>query len=146
MNLKDAITHLKWRFTKSNIKASKNDITALNTLITLLNQEQEQTLNDNLNFCKLFIYCFKKMCLTNAINNDYKEIDLNIIYSKLKDVLEMDAKSHVNSLHKELEGIEIQRLIDNNELNNKTLLNTVKLKEVNTAMRGMLSEFIDNNK
>lgn len=145
MKTKDAIEHFKWRYTKSGMNVSEKDITSLNTIIIALNEVEQHKLNDNLNFCKLFIYSFKKMCLTNAINNNYEFVDIKMIHDKLQGVLRMDANSHIDSLHKELKGIEIQRLINNNKLNTESILNLSTKKDVNTSIRSMLSEFIDNN-
>ena len=82
------------------------------------------------------------MCLKSAIENDYKHIDLRMIYSKLRDAVDIDAKSQVDSLHKQLEQIEMQILIDNDNLNTKTITNLITREEVGNNIRKMCKEFI----
>ena len=161
MNATEAIEHLTWKFTNSNSKASKKDKQALNAIISSLKQQNNVVLNNNLNLCKLLIHTFKVMCLREATRNvpqfkvgmtekefksfKYDNIDYLIIYSRLRDVFKMDAKSHINSLHSELKGLEIQRLIDSNKLTIDTMRGLITDKEVNINVRKMCSEFIDNN-
>lgn len=145
MKTEDAISHLRWKFTQSNSKASKKDKESLNAIINTLNKQDATILNDNVNLCKLLIYSFKKMVLTNAINNNYKQVDYVNIYSKLKDIFMMNAKSHIDSLHSELEGIEMQCLIDNKNLTGETIKQLTTKKEVDRNIRKMLKEFINYN-
>lgn len=143
MTENEALKYLKWRFTKSNIRASKKDLSALNTVISGLNSELDYKINSNINFCKLFIYSFKKMVLTNAINNNYKSIDYLSIYSKLQEILNTDPKSHIESLNSELKGIEIQHLINTNNLNAETISSLSTEQETNNKIRKTLSQFLD---
>ena len=145
MNATEAIEHLTWKFTNSNSKASKKDKQALNAIISNLKQQNNVVLNNNLNLCKLLIHTFKQECLRSAMSNNYSQIDYLIIYSRLRDVFKMDAKSHVNSLHSELKGLEIQRLIDSDNLTIGTMKDLITDKEVNINVRKMCREFIDSN-
>ena len=145
MKIESAIEHFKWKFTQSNTKVSKKDKESLNAIIKALNSQSDTKLSDNLNFCKLLMYSFKDMIIKNAIQNDYKSIDLEIIYNRLRDALKLDAKEHIEELHKELKQIEIQSLINQNRLNTNTLKDLTTKKEVELKSRRMLSEFIKNN-
>ena len=145
MKIESAIEHFKWKFTQSNTKVSKKDKESLNAIIKALNNQSDTKLSDNLNFCKLLMYSFKNMIIKNAIQNDYKSIDLEIIYNRLRDALKLDAKEHIEELHKELKQIEIQSLINQNRLNTNTLKDLTTKKEVELKSRRMLSEFIKNN-
>ena len=143
MKTEQAISYFKWRFTKSNINTSKKDLEALNVIITALNSEIDYKINSNLNFCKLFIYSFKKMVLTNAMSNNYKQINYLSIYSKFEEILNMDADSHIDSLLDEFKGIEIQNLINRKELTADNILKLPTKKQVNSNMRKMLSDYIE---
>ena len=145
MKIESAIEHFKWKFTQSNTKVSKKDKESLNAIIKALNNQSDTKLSDNLNFCKLLMYSFKDMIIKNAIQNDYKTIDIEIIYNRLRDALKLDAKEHIEELYKDLKQIEIQSLINQNKLNTNTLSNLITKKEVELKSRRMLSEFIKNN-
>ncbi len=94
-DIENAINHFKWKFTQSNSKASNKDKSSLNTIIKALNEQTEHKVNDNLNFCKLFLYSFKQMALKSAIDNNYKTIDFEIIYNHLRNALRLDAKEPI---------------------------------------------------
>lgn len=145
MKIDLALSHLSWKFTQSNSKASRKDKEALNTLIIALNEQEKTILNDNVNLCKLLIHTFKKECLQSAMLNKYKCIDYRIIYDRLRDVFKLDAKEHIKSLGSELKGIEMQCLIDNNNLTKETMSKLITDKEVNSNIRKLCSEFIRNN-
>mgnify|MGYP003645793049 CR=1 FL=1 len=144
-DIENAINHFKWKFTQSNSKASNKDKSSLNTIIKTLNEQSEDKVNDNLNFCKLFLYSFKQMALKSAIDNNYKTIDFEIIYNRLRDALRLDAKEHIKELYTELNQIEIQSLILQNKLNHKTIASLTSQKEIEMKTRRMLNEFIKNN-
>ena len=145
MKTKDAINHFKWKFTQSNTNVSKRDKQALNSIIIALNKQESYILNDNINLCKLLMYTFKKMVLTNAIHNNYKEVNIHLIHNRLRDIFLMDASAHLDSVTNEIQQIEMQGLIDNNNLNTKTMLNLTNKDDIKKATRGMISEFIYNN-
>ncbi len=145
MRIESAIEHFKWKFTQSNTKVSKKDKESLNAIIKALNNQSDAKLSDNLNFCKLLMYSFKDMVIKNSIRNEYKTIDLEIIYNRLRDALKLDASEHIEELYKELKQIEIQSLINQNKLNTNTIKNLTTKKEVELKSRRMLSEFIKNN-
>lgn len=145
MKIETAIEHFKWKFTQSNTKVSKKDKESLNAIIKALNNQSDAKLSDNLNFCKLLMYSFKDMVIKNSIKNEYKTIDLEIIYNRLRDALMLDASEHIEELYKELRQIEIQSLINQNKLNTNTIKNLTTKKEVELKSRRMLSEFIKNN-
>jgi len=145
MKIETAIEHFKWKFTQSNTKVSKKDKESLNAIIKALNNQSDTKLSDNLNFCKLLMYSFKDMVIKNSIRNEYKTIDLEIIYNRLRDALMLDASEHIEELYKELRQIEIQSLINQNKLNTNTIKNLTTKKEVELKSRRMLSEFIKNN-
>ena len=144
-DIENAINHFKWKFTQSNSKASNKDKSSLNTIIKALNEQTEHKVNDNLNFCKLFLYSFKQMALKSAIDNNYKTIDFEIIYNRLRDALRLDAKEHIKELYTELNQIEIQSLILQNKLNHKSITSLTSQKEIELKTRRMLNEFIKNN-
>ena len=145
MDIKQAIEHLRRKFTKSGMKVSKKDLESLNAIISSLNKQEGVILNDNLSLCKLLIHTFKEECKRSSMGNDYKQIDYRIIYSRLRDVFKMDAKSHVDSLYSELYGIQIQQLIDNNKLNKEMMSKLIKKEDVNKNIRNLCSEFISAN-
>lgn len=143
MKTLDAIEHFKWRFTKSGMNVSKKDISSLNTLIIALNEALDVNNSDNQHFYKLFIYFFRNMILTNAINNNYKEVDLKIIVEKLRSVLNIDINSHIEMLHNELTSIEIQNLIDKENLTAKTISELPTKDQTNKNIRKLLMQFKD---
>ena len=144
-DIENAINHFKWKFTQSNSKASNKDKSSLNTIIKALNEQSNTKLSDNLIFCKLFLYSFKEMALKSAIQNNYKTIDYEIIYNRLRDVLKLDAKEHIKELYLELNQIEMQSLILQNKLNEDSIKQLITKKEVELKSRRMLNEFINNN-
>ena len=159
MKTEDAINHLIWKFTKNG---SKKDKESLNVIIEMMNKQDDNLITDNLNFCKLFIYCFKSMCIRSATRSmpefkigmtekefktfKYESIDYRSIYSRLRGIMMVDADSHVDSLLSELQGIEMQMLVNNNNLTAKTIMQLTTKEEVGSKMRKMLKEFIINNK
>ncbi len=102
MKIEDAINHFKWKFTQSNSKASNKDKSSLNAIIRALNEQSNSKVNDNLNFCKLLMYNFRDMCIKNAVKNNYEFIEYDLIYSKLREALSLDANSHIEETFKEL--------------------------------------------
>ena len=145
MKLEDAINHFKWKFTQSNSKASNKDKSSLNAIIRALNEQSESKVNDNLNFCKLLMYNFREMCIKNAVKNNYEFIEYDLIYSKLREALSLDANSHIEETFKEIQQIQIQGLINQNALTLSKMQNLTTKKEINLVMRRMLNEFIKNN-
>ena len=145
MKIEEAINHFKWKFTQSNTKVSKKDKSSLNTIIRALNEQSDNKLNDNLNFCKLLMFTFRELCLQNAIKNNYEFIEYELIYSKLKDSLKLDANSHIEETFKEIQQIQIQGLINKNSLTLSKMQKLTTKKEINLVMRRMLNEFIKNN-
>ncbi len=145
MKIEEAINHFKWKFTQSNSKASNKDKSSLNAIIRALNEQSENKVNDNLNFCKLLMYNFREMCIKNAIQNNYEFIEYELIYSRLKDALKLDANSHIEEIFKEIQQIQIQGLINKNALTLSKMQKLTTQKEINLVMRRMLNEFIKNN-
>ena len=145
MKTEDALKHFKWKFTQSNSKATKTDKEALNAIIIALNNQEKTVLNNNVNLCKLLIHTFKKECLQSAMLNQYKCIDYRIIYDRLRDVFKLDAREHIKSLRQELQGVEMQCLIDDNNLTKKTMSKLITEEEVDSNIRKLCGEFIRNN-
>ena len=145
MKIEEAINHFKWKFTQSNSKASNKDKSSLNAIIRALNEQSEHKVNDNLNFCKLLMWNFREMCIKNAVKNNYEFIEYELIYSKLKDALKLDANSHIEETFKEIQQIQIQGLINQNALTLSKMQKLTTQKEINLVMRRMLNEFIKNN-
>jgi hypothetical protein len=145
MKIEEAINHFKWKFTQSNSKASNKDKSALNTIIRALNEQSEHKVNDNLNFCKLLMWNFRDMCIKNAIKNNYEFIEYDLIYSKLKDAMKLDADQHIEETFKEIQQIQIQGLINRNALTLSRMKQLTTKKEINLVLRRMLNEFIKNN-
>ncbi len=144
MKIEDAINHFKWKFTQSNSKASNKDKSSLNAIIRALNEQSESKVNDNLNFCKLLMYNFREMCIKNAVKNNYEFIEYELIYSRLKDALKLDANCHIEETFKEIQQIQIQGLINQNALTLSKMQKLTTKKEINLVMRRMLNEFIKN--
>ncbi len=145
MKIEEAINHFKWKFTQSNSKASNKDKSSLNAIIRALNEQSESKVNDNLNFCKLLMYNFREMCIKNAIQNNYEFIEYELIYSRLKDALKLDANYHIEETFKEIQQIQIQGLINQNALTLSKMQKLTTKKEINLVIRRMLNEFIKNN-
>lgn len=61
MNILKDIGRLSWRFgTKKAFLPNQEDINALNSIITWVNREKEQRINENRYFGKLAIYCLMR--------------------------------------------------------------------------------------
>ena len=92
MKIEEAINHFKWKFTQSNTKVSKKDKSSLNTIIRALNEQSDNKLNDNLNFCKLLMFTFRELCLQNAIKNNYEFYRIRVNLFKVKRLFKIRCK------------------------------------------------------
>lgn len=145
MKKEEAIKHLKWRFTESGINASKKDIESINSLILDLKKDEQETLNNDILFCKLFLWSFKNEIIRSAEANKYAYVDYFLILDKYKSILNIDAKSHLSSLEDEIKSIDMQVLINKDNLNTATLI-ALNNKKTSKLIRETLLQFIKNNK
>ena len=129
MNLKSAVSHFQFRFNKNtkgefrNFKPVKEDVDAINCILTELNNRDKNTLAKNNLVAKLLIYQY-----TQNIRHYGTTVlsDFNLANIDLCKVLEYPLESMFKSFHNDLHSNQLNKLIENSNVNDnidKKILN-----------------------
>ena len=120
INLKTAVSRFQFRFSKNdkgefrNFKPNKDDVEAINCILTELNNRDEKTLAKNNLVAKLLIYQYTQ-------NIRYHETtvlsDFNLANRDLCRVLEYPLESMFKSFHRDLHHNQLNKLIKNSGVN-----------------------------
>jgi hypothetical protein len=120
MNLKSAVSRFQFRFNKDtkgeyrNFKPNKEDIDAINCILTELNNRDEKALEKNNLVAKLLIYQY-----TQNIRHYGTTVlsDFNLANIDLCKVLEYPLESMFKSFHSDLHNNQLNKLIENSDVN-----------------------------
>jgi hypothetical protein len=120
MNLKSAVSRFQFRFNKDtkgeyrNFKPVKEDVDAMNCILTELNNRDENALEKNNLVAKLLIYQY-----TQNIRHYGTTVlsDFNLANIDLCKVLEYPLESVFKSFHNDLHNNQLNKLIDNSDVN-----------------------------
>jgi nitrogen regulatory protein PII-like uncharacterized protein len=120
MNLKSAVSRFQFRFNKDtkgeyrNFKPVKEDVDAMNCILTELNNRDEKTLAKNNLVAKLLIYQF-----TQNLRHYGTTVlcDYNLANIDLCKVLEYPLESMFKSFHNDLHHNQLNKLIENSNVN-----------------------------
>tara|TARA_R110000822_G_scaffold56923_2_gene143565 strand:- start:1052 stop:1654 length:603 start_codon:yes stop_codon:yes gene_type:complete len=135
MNLKSAVSHFQFRFNKNtkgefrNFKPVKEDVDAINCILTELNNRDKNTLAKNNLVAKLLIYQYTQNIRyygTTVLS------DFNLANIDLCKVLEYPLESMFKSFHNDLHSNQLNKLIENSDVNdsiNKKVANIRSGKE-----------------
>ena len=120
INLKTAVSRFQFRFSKNdkgefrNFKPNKDDVEAINCILTELNNRDEKTLAKNNLVAKLLIYQY-----TQNIRYHKTTVlsDFNLANRDLCKVLEYPLESMFKSFHRDLHHNQLNKLIKNSDAN-----------------------------
>tara|TARA_R110000851_G_scaffold269806_1_gene422469 strand:- start:2 stop:607 length:606 start_codon:yes stop_codon:yes gene_type:complete len=122
INLKKAVSRFQFRFSKDNkgefrnFKPNKEDVEAINCILTELNIRDKQTLAKNNLVAKLLVYQYTQNIRyygTTVLS------DLNFAQRDLCKVLEYPLESIYKGFHNDLHSNQLNRLIKNNDINDE---------------------------
>ena len=120
MNLKSAVSRFQFRFNKDtkgeyrNFKPVREDVEAMNCILTELNNRDEKVLAKNNLVAKLLIYQY----IQNIRYHGTTVLsDFNIANVDLCKVLEYPLESMFKSFHRDLHHNQLNKLIENSNVN-----------------------------
>jgi hypothetical protein len=120
MNLKSAVSRFQFRFNKDtkgeyrNFKPNKEDVDAMNCILTELNNRDEKALQKNNLVAKLLIYQYTQNIRyygTTVLS------DFNLANIDLCKVLEYPLESMFKSFHNDIHNNQLNKLIENSDIN-----------------------------
>ena len=141
MNLKSAVSRFQFRFNKDtkgeyrNFKPVKEDVDAMNCILTELNNRDENALEKNNLVAKLLIYQY-----TQNIRHYGTTVlsDFNLANIDLCKVLEYPLESVFKSFHNDLHNNQLNKLIDNSDVNDSI---DKKVADIRSGKEGV-EEFV----
>jgi hypothetical protein len=141
MNLKSAVNRFQFRFNKDtkgeyrNFKPVKEDIDAMNCILTELNNRDEKALAKNNLVAKLLIYQYTQNIRyygTTVLS------DFNLANIDLCKVLEYPLESMFKSFHNDLHSNQLNKLIENSDVNDSI---DKKVADIRSGKEGV-EEFV----
>jgi hypothetical protein len=141
MNLKSAVSRFQFRFNKDtkgeyrNFKPVKEDVDAMNCILTELNNRDEKVLEKNNLVAKLLIYQYTQNIRyygTTVLS------DFNIANIDLCKVLEYPLESMFKSFHNDLHSNQLNKLIENSDVNDSI---DKKVADIRSGKEGV-EEFV----
>jgi hypothetical protein len=138
-----ALDRLAWRFTsKKSFTPNENDIDSLNTIIGWMNRQQSESVKNNQLFAKLYIYF-----LNQTIRYFEANIFDDIPQKELSKLLDLPLDNYYNAFHKELQNNNINRVVENKNINKDDLLKEMQekytLEECTIKLDTMINEALN---
>lgn len=131
MKLKDAVSRIAFTISKSN-KPNNNDAIAFDSIIDFLNKTQEETIQQNLLFAKLYTLVLK----------DFTEFygDVDFANKQVNKELSMTLDFHIEKLLMQLKSSELKKHVTDECLKNKPPEKVLeKLKEYPSVLEKFIS-------
>jgi len=142
-NTDKAINRLAWRFTsKKPFTPNQSDIDSLNVLISWMNRQQDGTIKNNQLFAKLYIYN-----LNQSIRYFEASVFDDIPQKEVSRLLDLPLKNYYSAFHKELQGNNITRVVENKNIPKEDILKELEekytLEECTKQLDKMINEALN---
>mgnify|MGYP003680596459 CR=1 FL=1 len=137
INLKTAVSRFQFRFSKNdkgefrNFKPNKDDVEAINCILTWINNQKKDVVAKNNLFAKLLVYQYTQNIRyheTTVLN------DLNLAQVELCKILEYPLESIYKGFYNDLHGNQLNRLLKYEDINNDI---DVKVSEIRDNKLGV---------
>jgi hypothetical protein len=110
--MKKAIERLKWRMGNETFRPNKNDVEAINEIITFYNDFESRVFERQELFAKLYVYLFMKV-----LEQDKSTVFENEARRKIGNILEKPLCQIIEELQQSLNDSELYVMIDKTKTN-----------------------------